>query len=185
MNGLTAQLALDELGLATGQTLAVTGAAGAVGGYTVQLGHAAGLRILADAAPADEDLVRALGADDIVPRGDEFARAVRQLVPDGANALVDAALMSELAVGAVRDDGDIVTLRGYDGGSTERRGITFHPIFVRNYARERAKLDHLRAQVEARTVTPHVACRFPAVQAPEAHRVLEAGGVRGRLVLEF
>jgi NADPH:quinone reductase-like Zn-dependent oxidoreductase len=185
MNGLTAQLALDELGLAPGQTLAVTGAVGAVGGYTVQLGHAAGLRVLADAAPADEDLVRALGADEIVPRGDEFARAVRLLLPDGADAVVDAALMSELTVGAVRADGDIVTLRGYDGGGAEHRGIAFHPVYVRNYARERAKLDQLRAQAEAGIVTLRVARSLPAAHAPEAHRVLEAGGVRGRLVLEF
>ncbi len=44
MNGLTARACLDRLGLSTGETLAVTGAAGAVGGYAVQLGKAAGLQ---------------------------------------------------------------------------------------------------------------------------------------------
>ena len=37
MNGLTARLSLDLLGLSRGQTIAVTGAAGAYGGYLVQL----------------------------------------------------------------------------------------------------------------------------------------------------
>jgi hypothetical protein len=50
MNGLTARLAL--LNLRPGQTVAVTGAAGAVGGYAVQLAKAGGLRISADASPA-------------------------------------------------------------------------------------------------------------------------------------
>ncbi len=67
MNGLTARLAIDLLNLPAGETIAVTGAAGAVGGYAVQLAKVDGLRVIADAAPADENLVVALGADQIVP----------------------------------------------------------------------------------------------------------------------
>ena len=70
-------------------------------------------------------------------------------------------------------------------GGAEERGITFHPVFVRNYAREQAKLDRLRQLVEEGAVTLRVAAVLPADQAPEAHRRLEAGGTRGRLVLEF
>ena len=65
------------------------------------------------------------------------------------------------------------------------RGITFFPVFVRTYAREQAKLDRLREQAEDGTVTLRVARTLPAAEAAEAHRLLEAGGVRGRLVLEF
>jgi NADPH:quinone reductase-like Zn-dependent oxidoreductase len=46
-------------------------------------------------------------------------------------------------------------------------------------------LDKLRKQVEDGTLTLRVARTFPAAQAAEAHRLLEAGGVRGRLVLDF
>jgi NADPH:quinone reductase len=46
MNGLTARLSLDQLALKPGQTLAVTGAAGAYGGYVVQLAKADGLRVM-------------------------------------------------------------------------------------------------------------------------------------------
>lgn len=185
MNGLTVRHALDALALVPGQTLAVTGAAGAVGGYAVQLGRAEGLRVVADAAPVDEDLVRMLGADVIVRRGGDFAARVRETVPEGADALVDAALLDDDAVGAVRDGGAMVTLRGYDGSDVDARGISFHPIYVRNYAREQEKLDRLRTLAEAKAVTLRVAHTFPAEHAPEAHRLLEAGGTRGRLVLEF
>jgi NADPH:quinone reductase-like Zn-dependent oxidoreductase len=88
----------------------------------------------------------------------------------------------------VRDGGAVVTLRGYAGSGDDahtQRGITFHPIYVRNYAREQEKLDRLRALAESGAVTLRVARTFPAEQAPEAHRLLEAGGTRGRLVLEF
>lgn len=183
MNGLTTRLALDLLDLTTGQTLAVTGAAGAVGGYAVQLGKAAGLRIIADAAPQDEQLVNELGADVVVPRGPNFAEHVRAVAPAGADGLIDAALLNQLAVPAVRDGGRIATLRGYT--SESERGITFHPVFVRSYALEHAKLNRLREQAEAGEVTLRVARTLPANRAAEAHRILEAGGTRGRLVLEF
>jgi NADPH:quinone reductase len=183
MNGLTTVQALDLLALEPGQILAVTGAAGAVGGYAVQLGKAAGLRVVADAAPADERLVKGLGADVVVRRGPDFAQRVREAVPQGADGLVDAALLNELIVPAVRDGGRIVTVRGFKG--QEERGITFHPVTVRSYAREHAKLDNLRRMAEASQLTLRVARVFPAERAAEAHRILEAGGTRGRLVLEF
>ena len=185
MNGLTVRLALDELALEPGQALAVTGAAGAVGGFAVELGKAAGLRVVADAAPRDEALVRSLGAGEVVARGDDFARRVRRIVPGGVDGLIDAAVMNAVAVPAVRDGGRIATLRGYDGGDGGNRGITFFPVFVRNYATERDKLDEFRNLAEQGGLTLRVAATLPAERAPEAHRLLEAGGVRGRLVLVF
>ncbi|MDB5068206.1 MAG: putative zinc-binding oxidoreductase, partial [Chloroflexi bacterium] len=89
MNGLTARLALDVLRLQPGQTLAVTGAAGAVGGYAVQLAKADGLRVIADASPDDEQLVKDLGADIVIRRGAEFSERVRDAVPQGADAVLD------------------------------------------------------------------------------------------------
>ena len=185
MNGLTARCALDALALAPGRTLAVSGAAGAVGGYTVQLAKAEGLRVIADAAPADEALVRGLGADVLVPRGDAFAAEVRVIVPEGADGLVDAALLDERGVGAVRDGGAVATLRGFVGAGMSPRGIVFHPLFVRTYAGETEKLDRLRAQAEDGVLTLRVARVLPLERAAEAHRLLEAGGVRGRIVLEM
>jgi NADPH:quinone reductase len=72
MNGLTARPAVDVLDLMPGQTVAVTGAAGAVGGYAIQLARADGLRVIADAAPYAEQLVKELGADIVLPRGHDF-----------------------------------------------------------------------------------------------------------------
>ena len=185
MNGLTARLALDLLGLQPGDTLAVTGAAGAVGGYAVQLGKADGLRVIADASEQDEQLVMALGADVVVRRGPDFADRVREALPSGADGLVDAALLTELATPAVRDGGRIATVRGYQGTGADERGITFYPVFVRSYAREQARLDRLREQAGSGEVTLRVARTLPAERAAEAHRALEAGGIRGRLILEF
>lgn len=183
MNGLTARLALDTLGLVAGQTVAVTGAAGAVGGYAVQLAKADGLRVVADASEQDETLVKELGADIVLRRGAEYPGKVREQVPEGVDGLLDGASLGALTARAVRAGGRVVTLRGYDGPG--ERGIVYEPIVVFRYARERAKLDRLRQQVEDGQVTLRVARTFPAEQAAEAHRLLAAGGVRGRLVLTF
>jgi len=183
MNGLTARLALDVLELPRGAVLAVTGAAGGLGGYVVQLAKAAGLHVVADAAPADRSLVAALGADEIVDRGADMALRVRERHPNGVDAVVDAALLLDAVTPAVRDGGAVVTVRGYSG--PDGRGVTWHPIFVRNYAREQAKLRSLSRLAEEGVLTMRVARTLPAVAAPEAHRLLDGGGIRGRIVLEF
>ena len=94
MNGLTARLALDLLALQPGQILAVTGAAGAFGGYVVQLAKTEGLYVIADASPADAALVKSLGADDVVRRGDDVAERIRAIVPGGVDGFADGALLA-------------------------------------------------------------------------------------------
>lgn len=181
LNGLTARLALDLLALPPGSTVAVTGAAGAFGGYAVQLAKADGLRVVADASDADRDLVTRLGADVVVRRGDDVAERIRQAVPDGVDGLADGAVLHDKVVAAVRNGGRIATLRSYTG--REEREITWHPVHVMQYLRARAQLDRLRRQAEAGVLTPRIADVLPIEKAAEAHRRLEAGGTRGRLVL--
>jgi NADPH:quinone reductase-like Zn-dependent oxidoreductase len=183
MNGLTARLGLDKLALPAGATIAVTGAAGAYGGYTVQLAKADGLRVIADASEADEDLVRKLGADVVVRRGPDVAKRIREVAPDGVDAVADGAVLDDAVLDAVRDGGAVVTVRNYTGAS--ERGITWHPIYVSEYLADRAKLERLCRQVDDGALTLRVAGTYPATQAAEAHRRLEAGGTRGRLVITF
>ena len=115
-----------------------------------------------------------------------FAAGVRRIVPDGADGLIDAAVMNARAVPAVRDGGRVATLRGYEGGEMESRGITFFPGFRPELRHGRTTSSmSLRDLAERGALTLRVARTLPAAEAPEAHRLLEAGGVRGRLVLEF
>ncbi|HEV2243117.1 MAG TPA: NADP-dependent oxidoreductase [Streptosporangiaceae bacterium] len=183
MNGLTARIALDLLALGPGQTLAVTGAAGAVGGYTIQLAKVAGLRVIADALPKDSELVRILGADVVVPRGQEVAAAIRLATGDGADGLVDAAVIGQEVLPAVRDGGHVIAVRTYHG-ETER-SIKVTTAWVGDYLRARDKLADLARLAAAGRLTLRVARTLPAERAAQAHALLEAGGVRGRLVLTF
>ena len=183
MNGLTARQVLDRLALSAGQTIAVTGAAGAFGSYVVQLAKADGLIVVADALAQDEDLVTSFGADIVLPRGDIFADLVRGEFPEGVDGLADGAVLGEKVTHAVRDGGTFSSVRGWQG--TGERKIRFVATSVREYASEIEKLEKLRKQVEDGILTLRVARTYRSEEAPEAHRTLEAGGIRGRLILEF
>ena len=183
MNGLTARQSLDLLALAPGQVLAVTGAAGAYGGYVIQLAKAEGLTVIADASEKDEALVASLGADIVVRRGDDVAARFRAHFPDGVDGLADGAVLNALAIPAVRDGGAFTSVRGFVG--SPQRDIRFSATLVRSYVQEWEKLDRLRQQVEAGDLTLRVAETYPPERAAEAHRRLEAGGTRGRLIIAF
>lgn len=183
MNGLTAQRSLDLLGLSRDQTLAVTGSAGAYGGYVIQLAKVAGLTVIADASEADEKLIASLGADIVVRRGDDVATRILKHFPQGVDGLADGAVLNEKVVAAVRDGGAFTAVRGFKGGG--QRNIRFTSTWVREYDREFEKLDRLRQLVEDGRLTLRVADTYPPEQAGEAQRRLDAGGTRGRLVIRF
>ncbi|WP_242908436.1 NADP-dependent oxidoreductase [Actinomadura terrae] len=181
LNGLTALQALDLLDLPSGSTLLVTGAAGAVGGYTVELAADRGLRVVATASAEDETLVRGLGAELFVPRGAHLGDAVRALVPGGVDGVVDAALLAAAALDAVRRGGAFVAVNGGPAVPVPLRGIRVHNVWIRADA---AQLAHLTALVDAGRLTPRVAATLPLAEAVEAHIRLESGTpLRGRLVL--
>ena len=183
MNGLTARQSLDLLGLSSGQTLAVTGAAGAYGGYVIQLAKTEGLTVIADASEADRELVTDLGADIVVRRGDDVATRFREHFSDGVDGLADGAVQNELVIPAVCDGGAFTSVRGFIGEPL--RDISFTATMVRTYDGEFEKLDRLRQLVESGSITLRVADTYTPERAGEAHRRLEAGGTRGRLVIEF
>jgi NADPH:quinone reductase-like Zn-dependent oxidoreductase len=97
--------------------------------------------------------------------------------------LADGALLDAKVLPAIRDGGGLAVVRGWSGPS--ERGITIHSTRVRDYLHNQRALDRLRQQAEDGTLTLRVAAVLPAEQAAAAHRRLEAGGTRGRLVLEF
>ncbi len=183
MNGLTVRLALDLLALKPGDTLAVTGAAGAVGAYAVQLGAAEGLRVIAVASPSDEEFLKSIGAETVVARGDGAVQGIRALVPGGVDGLVDAAVIGAPILPAIRDGGALAAVRGWQGDS--ERDIAIHVVQVSRYSENQAALARLGKMVDEGKLTLRVAETFPPERAAEAHKRLEAGGVRGRLVVVF
>jgi NADPH:quinone reductase-like Zn-dependent oxidoreductase len=185
MNGLTAYLGLEMLALAPGQTLAVSGGAGLLASYVIRLAKERELRVIADAQPADEELVRSFGADVVVPRGDGFVQAVRAEVPEGVDAMFDTALLVDTGTPAIRDGGAIAVVRGWTPSAPPERGIRFEEVRVGTVLERTDWLEELRALASAGRLPLRVAGEYPPEQAGEAQQVMDAGGLRGRVVIVF
>ena len=183
MNGLTARLSLDLLGLKPGNVLAVTGGPGAYGGYVIQLAKAEGLTVIADSSKDDEKLIRSLGADIIITRGENYSEKIREHFPAGVDGLADGALLNEHAIDAVKDGGSFTAIRGFKG--LPQRNIKYTATWVTAYDGEYEKLERLRKQTESGVLTLRVAETVLPENAAEAHSKLEAGGTRGRMVIDW
>ncbi|MEV0401441.1 NADP-dependent oxidoreductase [Actinoallomurus sp. NPDC050550] len=179
LNVLTADQALDLLDLRAGQTLLVTGAAGAVGGFATELAALRGIRVVAVAGAQDEELVRGLGAEIFVPRTRELSAPVRSAVPGGVDAALDAAVVGPAALEAVRNGGAFAAVVG-GAAPVPLRGTRVANVWIRADGPRLAELALLAADGR---VTPRVAGTFPLADVATAHRLLEKGGVRGRPVL--
>jgi NADPH:quinone reductase-like Zn-dependent oxidoreductase len=179
LNAMTASLALDHLPLRPRDTLLVTGAAGAVGGYAVELARTRGVRIVAQGRPEDEEFLRGRGATWFVSRDKELSTAVRRFVPDGVDGVLDAAALGDPALAAVRDGGIFVSVRG-DVVPAPQRGVVVRLTVA---GPEATRLSYLAALAEVGVLTPRVAQIYPLSQASEAHAQLARGGQRGRIVL--
>jgi NADPH:quinone reductase len=174
-------MVIEALDLPRGASVLVTGAAGAVGGYVIQLARRAGLTVAGVAKQEDVDLVRRLGADEIVPRGDEMGAALRRRWPHGVDGLVDAALMGESAAALVRDGGVAVTLRR-SNPIVDPRLVVRH-VSVTDRVDDAAALQRLAQLLNDGVLTPRVAVRLPLAEAAQANGLVEQGGLRGRVVL--
>ena len=184
MNGLTAMLGLEELALSGGETLAVSGGAGLLGSYVIGLARQRGLRVIADAQPRDQELVRGFGADTVIPRSDDFARAVRDVVPEGVAGVYDTALLNRAAFGAIRDGGGLAVVRGWDGSEPERE-IRIVTVMVSRALQRVDWLERLRGLASDGRLALRVAGTYAPEQVAEAHRAMAAGGLRGRALIVF
>jgi NADPH:quinone reductase len=184
MNGLTALHGLDLLGLVEGETILVTGGAGLLASYVIPIATGRGLRVLADASPADEALVRGFGAHVVLPRGDALVAAVRAEAPAGVDAVYDTALLRRAVFPAIREGGSIAVVRTWDGADVEE-GVRIEKVQVWTVLERTDWLSEVRELAREGVLVPRVAGTYPPEAAAEAHRRMEAGGLRGRAVVVF
>jgi NADPH:quinone reductase-like Zn-dependent oxidoreductase len=180
LNALTADRALRLADLHPGQTLLVTGAAGGVGGFVVELARLRGLRTIALASAQDEGLLRSLGASEFVARSEDFAAAVRELMPGGVDAVIDTAVLGIAAHQALRPQGTFIApVRPF--APPPIRGT--HVIVLEAFS-DGARLSELAGLVDQGRLSLRVAATYPLRDAAEAHARFSAGGLRGgRVVL--
>ena len=184
MTGLTALNALDIAALKKGQILAVSGGAGLLAQYAIAAARRQGIKVIADAKPADAELVHTYGADIVVERGPGFAKAIRREFPNGADALLNSASLGEESFGAIRDGGIYIPVRGW-GDKPAERGIKIKPMRVTPVLERTEWLELLRNMVAAGEIKLRPVEEFAATEAADAQRALVAGSPRGRPVILF
>ncbi|MFI6483895.1 NADP-dependent oxidoreductase [Nonomuraea sp. NPDC050663] len=179
LNALTALQALDLARLDAGQTILITGAAGGLGGYAVELAALRGLRVVAVAAPQDEQAVRGFGAEWFLPRGDDLSSGVRALVPGGVDGVVDSAAVGLDAQDSVRNGGVFVAVQA-GAAPLPLRGHRVETVFVTADAIQLTAVSRL---AQSGRLSLRVAGTYPLERAAEAYERVGKGGLRGRLVL--
>lgn len=175
-----------------GQTVLITAANGGVGSIALQLCKAAGAYVFATASERSLDFVKTLAPDRLINyQQEEVARVIAAEAPAGLDLVYDCVgrdIVSK-AIGLMkpsrhgREGGRIVTIVNPTGSLAEayRKNITIHYEFLQ---RRRETLEHLKTLLERKQVRPLIDSVLPLERAADAHRRLEAGGVRGKIVLD-
>lgn len=165
-------------GLQAGQTIVINGAAGGVGAIAVQLAVARGARVIGTASERNHAFLRSLGAEPTT-YGEGMVERIRALAPDGVDLAFDTA-----GKGAVPDlielTGDparVATIADFGAGELGAK--------VSSGAEGRALggLTEAAELIEAGRLEVPVERTFSFAEASDAHRLIEAGHVRGKLAL--
>jgi len=193
ISGFAALQGLRDQGqLEAGQKVLIIGAAGAVGSFAVQLAKAFGAQVTGVCSTAQIDLVRSIGADDVIDY-------TRHDITDGTrqwDLVLDTAGRRSLSQlrRALTPKGTLVIVGG-EGGGRLMGGFTRNlraPLlsrFVGQRLRMLASkprqddLRILRELLEAGKVTPLIGRTYPLAEVPEAISQLKAGHTRGKLVI--
>ncbi|HUK72042.1 MAG TPA: NADP-dependent oxidoreductase [Streptosporangiaceae bacterium] len=180
--GLTARLLVEAAAASEGDVVLVTGAAGIVGGFALQLARVRGARVVAAVRARDAGEARRLGVEAVVDTGRGLEAAVRGQWPDGVDACLDTAGLGSGALGCVRDGGAFVTSVTMVPGAVPgaARGISPLTVAVEPDAATTAELADLAAKGE---LTLRVTETLPLERFRDAYTRLERGGLYGKMVL--
>ena len=194
VSGTTALRAVrDEGKVQPGQNVLVIGAAGGVGSLAVQIAKAFGAVVTGVCSASKMDLVRSLGADEVIDyTREDFANGVRHW-----DVIIDTAGRRPLSRlrRALAPKGTLVIVGGDGGGRWTGgffRGILRAPLvslFVGQRLRglsskvKQEDLVALKELVEAGKVTPIIDQAYPLSDTAEAIRHLEEGHARGKVVI--
>jgi enoyl reductase len=172
----TASGALLELKVTGGDTLLVHAAAGSVGTIAVQLGRLWGATVIGTASPGNHDYLRDLGAIPVA-YGDGLVDRVRALAPGGVDVALDA-----VGGAAIPASVELVADRDRIGTIVDDRLAAQYGIRVVRAGRSPARLTEMIAlAAQGKLVMPVRPYAFADVV--EAHRAVETGHGRGKVVL--
>lgn len=174
--GLTALQSLKRARVGSGDTVLIHAAAGGVGSFGVQIARVLGARVIGTASERNHDYLRSLGAEPVV-YGDGLADRVRDLAPEGVDAVMDFVGdgAAEQSLSLIGDRSRIISIA--DPTVVEHGG---HNLWVRPDTADLVELGRMADKGELKI---HIEREFPLEQAADAWRLNEEGRTRGKIVL--
>ena len=181
----------DAAELEPGQRILINGAAGSVGSAAVQIAHGLGAHVTAVCSGANDELVRSIGADDVI----DYTRDDFTAAENSYDVIFDAVGKSSFGRTrrALTDHGiylttvptpAIMVLRKTTANSKGKRaGIAFAGLL--SVAEAKQNLAEISALVVAGTLVPVIDREFPVAEIAEAHRLVDTGHKRGNVVVTF
>jgi putative oxidoreductase len=184
----------DRLRMRFGDVLLIVGASGGMGTATLDLARAMGVRVIAvTRSTGKRESLRARGAAEVVVLdGVESVERIRAAAgPLGVDAAIDYSgdpAMIRTCIDTLRPGGALAVVAGeaseaplpITARDCVRLELSVHGVRSSNISDQQAVV-RLLAQG---AIHPAVARVMPLAEVAEAHRMLEAGGVEGRIVLE-
>jgi len=175
----TAARSLDQLGVTAGSTVLINGASGSVGSAAVQLAVERGARVIGTGSPGTHDTLRSLGAAPVA-YGAGMSERVLAITPSGVDLALDVAgngVLPELVALAGAPE-HVITVADFSGA--EQTGVRFSRG---DTGRATYALAQVARMAETGWFSIKIGQTFPLAEVAQAHRVGEAGTVRGKLVL--
>ena len=196
------RLGIDRDGANQGQSILIIGAGGGVGSIGIQLAKHAGLTVIATASrPETTAWVRELGADHVVNHRDDMVAQVGAL---GMEHVDHVAIFNDMrhwatAVELIRPEGGIVSIDDthlpmpMDGMKTKAASLHWEFMFARamhqtpDMIEQHRLLSWVADEIDAgriRTTVDKVLSPIDASTMREAHRLIETGQAKGKIVVE-
>src|SRR5215213_3585368 len=182
----------DKGGIRAGQHVLILGAGGGVGSFAVQIAKAYGAHVTGVCSTAKVDLVRSLGADEVIDytKGDvlSLGQTYDIILDNGGNRSLASLRRILVPVGK------IVLVGGEDGGpfwggigrnvQAAVQSLFMKQKMIGLVASERAEdLEVLTGHIEAGKVTPAIERTYPLEETAEAMRHWEERKVKGKVVV--
>ncbi|MET9568429.1 NADP-dependent oxidoreductase [Streptomyces virginiae] len=176
---LTAWQALvDTAGITAGQRVLVHAAAGGVGHLAVQIAKARGAYVIGTASAAKHDVLRELGADELIDyRSVDFAEAVSDV-----DVVLDAlgGETAERSLKVLKPGGHLVSLPGPDSVPADADRVNASWVLVDP---DLKGLEAIADLADKGLLKPLVETVLPLAQAARAHEIGEQGRTTGKIVL--
>jgi NADPH:quinone reductase len=179
VSALTARQLVVGAEIAEDDKVLVTGAAGMVGGFAVQLARGRGAKVIGAVRESDADEARRLGAETTVGTGPGMADSLRAYWPGGADACLDTLGLAALALQCVRDGGRFLTTVP-EAVPEATRGVA--PLGVQVQP-DPEPLEDLARRAARGELTVRVAATLPWEEFRQAYQLLSGAGLRGKVVL--